>query len=74
VYIKRVKGVHRFLIMHLPTIAALVVNVLTEDQATDLILDMHKTEEGCEALRLIVRDNVGGASELIANALWFRGW
>jgi hypothetical protein len=60
--------------MHLPTIAALIVNVLTEDQATDLVLDMHNTEEGSEALRLIVRDNVGGAGEFIANALWFRGW
>ena len=58
--------------MHPRTIADLLVTVLTEDQATDLILDMHNTEAGSEVLRRIVRDNIGGAADLIANALWFR--
>lgn len=58
--------------MHPRTIADLLVTVLTEDQAVDLILDMHNTEAGSEVLRRIVRDDIGGAGDLIANALWFR--
>jgi len=58
--------------MHLRTIADLLIQTLTADQATDLILAMHDTEDGAEALRRIVRDDIGGAGDLIANALWFR--
>ncbi len=58
--------------MHLRTIADLLVNVLTEDQATDLILAMHNTEEGADTLRRIVQCNFSGASDLITNALWFK--
>jgi|LakMenE01Jun11ns_1017448.scaffolds.fasta_scaffold9037925_1 hypothetical protein len=58
--------------MHLRTIADLLIQTLTEDQATDLILAMHNTEDGSEALRRIVRDDIGGAGDLITNALWFR--
>ncbi len=31
---------------------------------------MHKTPQGAETLRLIVRDDVAGAANVIANALW----
>ena len=31
---------------------------------------MHRTEQGAEILRLIVRDDLGGAANAIANALW----
>ena len=58
--------------MHLRTIADLMIQTLTEDQATDLILAMHDTQDGADALRRIVRDNIGGAADLITNALWFR--
>jgi len=58
--------------MHLRTIADLLITVLTEDQATDLILAMHDTGDGADTLRRIVRDNIGGAGDLITNALWFR--
>ena len=58
--------------MHLRTIADLLTTVLPEDQATDTILAMHNTDAGADALRRIVRDNIGGAGDLIANALWFR--
>jgi hypothetical protein len=58
--------------MHLRTIADLLIHTLTADQATDLILAMHNSEEGADALRRIVRDDIGGAGDLIANALWFR--
>jgi hypothetical protein len=36
----------------------------------DNIRTMHQTAEGAEILRLIVRDNLGGAADIIANALW----
>jgi hypothetical protein len=31
---------------------------------------MHSTPEGAEMLRLIVRDDLGGAAAIIAAALW----
>lgn len=58
--------------MHLRTIADLMIQTLTQDQATDLILAMRNTEDGTEALRRIVRDDIGGAGDLITNVLWFR--
>ena len=36
----------------------------------DNIREMHSEEKGAETLRLIVRDNLGGAGNVIANALW----
>ena len=35
----------------------------------DNIRTMHQTAEGAEILRLIVRDDLGGAADVIANAL-----
>jgi hypothetical protein len=58
--------------MNLRTIADLMIQTLTEDQATDLILAMHNTDDGADVLRRIVRDDIGGAGDLITNALWFR--
>ena len=37
--------------------------------ATNIRL-MHSQEKGSETLRLIVRDNIAGAGEVIANALF----
>jgi hypothetical protein len=34
------------------------------------IRTLHQTPEGAEILRLIVRDDLGGAANAIANALW----
>ncbi len=34
------------------------------------IQEIHSTTEGAEMLRLIVRDNLGGAADIIAAALW----
>jgi hypothetical protein len=31
---------------------------------------LHQTTDGAEILRLIVRDDLGGAANVIANALW----
>jgi hypothetical protein len=58
--------------MHARTIADLLMNILSPDDATDLILSMHNTSDGADVLRRIVRDDISGAGDLIANALWFR--
>jgi hypothetical protein len=34
------------------------------------VLALHQTEVGAEILRLIVRDDLGGGANAIANALW----
>ena len=34
------------------------------------IQEIHSTPEGAEMLRLMVRDNLGGAADIIAAALW----
>jgi hypothetical protein len=33
---------------------------------------MHNTDDGADVLRRIVRDDIGGAGDLITNVLWFR--
>jgi len=44
--------------------------VITWDCFTpSMIREMHATPEGAEMLRLIVRDNLQGAADKIANAL-----
>ena len=41
-----------------------------DPRTADNIRSMHQTAEGAEILRLIVRDDLGGAADTIANALW----
>ena len=41
-----------------------------DPKSADGIRAMHKTDLGREVLRLIVRDDIGGAASIIANALW----
>lgn len=36
----------------------------------EMICQMHDLPDGAETLRLIVRDNVGGAADKITDALW----
>ena len=46
-------------------------HVITWDVFTpSMIRNMHRTPEGAETLRLIVRDNLEGAADKIADALW----
>jgi hypothetical protein len=40
-----------------------------DPRTADNIRTMHQTAEGAEILRLIVRDDLGGAADVIANAL-----
>ena len=45
-------------------------NVIAWDLFTpSMIREVHATAEGAEVLRLIVRDNLAGAADKIANAL-----
>ena len=42
-------------------------NRIARDQ---FICNLHKTKVGAEELRLIVRDNINDAGDIVANALW----
>jgi hypothetical protein len=44
-------------------------SVENKDECADRIRKFHSTIEGAEMLRLIVRDNISGAGEVIASAL-----
>ncbi len=40
------------------------------EQTADNVRIMHETEQGSEILRLIVRDDLGGAADVVAASLW----
>ena len=40
------------------------------DDVTAVIRALQNTSEGAESLRLIVRDDILGAADTVANALW----
>jgi hypothetical protein len=56
----------------MPTIAQLTVigEVIVKVFTPEMIRGMHDLPGGAEQLRLIVRDDLGGAAETITNALW----
>jgi hypothetical protein len=51
-------------------IAKALVDSSTDPRTAGNIRTMHGTEIGQEVLRRIVRDDIGGAASIIANALW----
>lgn len=51
-------------------LAIALVGIANPSDAKAAIRSLHKTEVGAEMLRLIVRDDLAGAGEIIANALW----
>ena len=52
------------------TVLGQMITEAAEDPRTAAnIREMHSTDEGAEMLRLIVRDDLGGAATTIANAL-----
>ena len=59
-----------------PTPAALLLiaealsETATDPRTSEDIRTMHQTPMGAEILRLIVRDDLAGASNIIAVALW----
>ena len=52
------------------SIAEMIVQSANDSQTKINIQEMHKSTQGAETLRLIVRDNIAGAGDIIANALW----
>jgi len=51
------------------SIAEMITQSATDPQTVINIQEMHKHPKGAETLRLIVRDNIAGAGDVIANAL-----
>ena len=63
------------MITHPPAHAlAAAIVTLTErqrpDDVTAVILALQNTSDGAEWLRLIMRDDILGAADTVANALW----
>jgi hypothetical protein len=54
----------------LTAIGEAITEAASDPRTAENIRTMHSTNEGAEILRLIVRDDLGGAGEVIANALW----
>ena len=60
----------------LPAAHALAAAIVTlterqhSDDVTAVIRALQNTSEGAESLRLIVRDDILGAADTVANALW----
>jgi hypothetical protein len=52
------------------SIAEMIVESANDSRTKINIQEMHKSPQGAETLRLIVRDNIAGAGDIIANALW----
>jgi hypothetical protein len=57
-------------IQTLTMIGEAIAESALDSRTAENIRTMHSTTEGAEILRLIVRDNLGGAADVIANALW----
>lgn len=51
-------------------LAIAIVHSNCPNAADGHVRSLHQTEDGAEMLRLIVRDNLAGAGDIIANALW----
>ena len=58
--------------IHLTAIAEMIAAAALELPITtaENIVKMQQSAEGAEMLRLIVRDDLGGATAIIAAALW----
>lgn len=55
---------------HLTDLAAELLRTENLPERVKFIQNLQKTTVGSEALRLIVRDNVCGASSIVSDALW----
>lgn len=52
------------------SIAEMIMQSADDSRTADNIREMHKSPQGAKTLRLIVRDNVAGAANIVVNALW----
>ncbi len=57
---------------HLIVLGEMLVASAFEDfeRTAENIQEMHTTEEGAEMLRRIVRDDLGGAADVVSAVLW----
>jgi hypothetical protein len=57
---------------HLIILGEMLVQAAFEDfeRTAENLAVMHETEEGSEMLRRIVRDDLGGAADVVSAALW----
>lgn len=57
---------------HLIVLGEMLVTAFWEDteRTTECVKEMATTEEGQEMLRKIIRDDLGGAADVISAALW----
>jgi hypothetical protein len=51
-------------------IAQMISDSRNDPRTLDNIREMHKSPNGAETLRLIVRDNIADTGDVIVNALW----
>ena len=54
----------------LTTIAEMIVESANDPRTAGNIRTIHRHPHGAEMLRLIVRDDLGGAGKVVADALW----
>lgn len=54
----------------LTDLAGAILSIPDRSDRDEWIRMLHETTVGAEALRRIVRDNVGGAADAVADALW----
>mgnify|MGYP003650850235 CR=1 FL=1 len=54
----------------LTTLAEMIVDAAADPRTAGNIRTIHRHPHGAEMLRLIVRDDLGGAGKVVADALW----
>ena len=70
---QKVSNISRIMTTNIQTLTMIgeaIAESALDSRTAENIRTMHSTNEGAEILRLIVRDNLGGAADVIANALW----
>lgn len=56
--------------MPVTTLAEMIVDAAADPRTAGNIRTIHRHPHGAEMLRLIVRDDLGGAGKVVADALW----
>ena len=54
----------------LATLAEMILDAAADHRTAGNIRIIHRHPHGAEMLRLIVRDDIGGAGKVVADALW----
>ncbi len=54
----------------LTTLAEMILDAAADPRTAKNIRTIHRHPHGAEMLRLIVRDDIGGAGKVVSDALW----